>query len=56
MALSDVCFQQEEGQAFILEIADGVLNAPEDIIVEAEGGQFPVMETEGGSNIFIMSE
>ncbi len=56
MALSDICFQEQEGQAFLLEIPEGTLNAPADILVEESGGQFPVLETERGSDIFIMSE
>lgn len=61
MALTDVNFQEGEGQDFIVEIPSavyvGVLN---DIVVETNGSQFLVSElpqaTGGGGNIFIMSE
>lgn len=62
MALTDINFQQGEGQDFILERPAGTLYAPVDILVEADGTQYMVMEvagTSGGTttnNIFIMSE
>lgn len=56
MAITDICFQEGEGQAFVLELVPGTLNAPADIAVEESGGQFPVVETTSDANIFIMSE
>ena len=61
MALTDVNFQEGEGQDFIVEIPSAVyIGVLEDIVVETSGGQFPVAElpqaTGGGGNIFIMSE
>ncbi len=63
MALTDVNFQEGEGQDIIVEMPfvarNGVLS---DINVEANGAQYPVLETPlivgggGGGNIFIMSE
>ena len=56
MALTDICFQEQEGQAFILEIPLGSLNAASDIALEPNGSQYTVQEIENGTNIFIMSE
>ncbi|HRH23936.1 MAG TPA: hypothetical protein PK295_04910 [Candidatus Magasanikbacteria bacterium] len=61
MALTDVNFQEGEGQDFILELPSvaygGTAN---DILVETNGSQFLLLEapeiTGGGGNIFIMSE
>jgi acetyl-CoA carboxylase carboxyltransferase component len=62
MALTDINFQEGEGQDFIVEIGtasySGVLT---DIMVETKGSQFLLLEAPavvggGGGNIFIMSE
>lgn len=57
MALSDICFQEQEGQAYLLEIPQDTLHAPLDILTETNSAQYPVLETNSGSgDIFIMSE
>ena len=60
MALTDINFQEGEGQDFILELPTGTLHSPTDILIESSGGQFLLLETPivtgGGSSIFIMSE
>lgn len=58
MALTDINFQPEEQQNFILEVPVGLLNAPIDIMFEPASSQYLVMELTltGGGNIFIMSE
>ena len=61
MALTDIDFQNGEGQDFILELPSvvysGVLT---DILIESSGSQFFVLETakivNSGNKIFIMSE
>lgn len=61
MALTDVNFQEGDGQDFIVEIPSAVYSGSlEDITVEPSGSQFLLLETPeasgGGGNIFIMSE
>jgi hypothetical protein len=61
MALTDVHFQEGEGQDFILELPSAAyVGSLEDILIEPAGSQFSVMEIPEviatGSNIFIMSE
>ncbi len=59
MALTDINFQEAEGQDFVVEIVVGTLNVPNDILVETETNMYPVVEVpaaSGGGNIFIMSE
>ena len=61
MALTDIDFQNGEGQDFILELPSvvysGVLT---DRLIESSGSQFFVLETakivNSGNKIFIMSE
>lgn len=58
MAVTDINFQEGEGQDFILEIAAGSLSAAQDFLTgdgeAALMSEVPLPET--GSNIFIMSE
>ena len=61
MALTDVNFQEGEGQDFIVELPSAVYSGSlNDIVVEPNGSQFPVSEIpiveNAGGNIFIMSE
>jgi hypothetical protein len=62
MALTDINFQEGEGQDFMIEIPAIVYSgAVNDVLVEADGSQNLILETPqitGGSenNIFIMSE
>ncbi len=62
MALSDIVFNQGEGQDFILEISGGSLNSPTDIVLGADqftarnDSEFPVMETTSSGAIFIMTD
>ncbi len=58
MALTDINFQEGEGQDFITEFPSvGYVGAMSDIVVESNGSQYPVLEIPaGGGNIFIMSE
>lgn len=62
MALTDVNFQEAEGQDFILEIPNNVYSGSlSDFLLEENGGQYLLIETPevqggGGGNIFIMSE
>ncbi len=59
MALSDVNFQEGEGQDFLLELPTAIyVGSVNDILNEPSSAQLPVMElpeSEGG-DIFIMSE
>lgn len=59
MALLDINFAEGERQEFLLEVDQGTLNAPVDILVEASA-RFPVEEigNTGGSGrtIFIMTD
>ncbi len=62
MALTDINFQEYEGQDFILELPVVVYSGSvSDFLSETDSGQFPDLETPlitggGGNNIFIMSE
>lgn len=59
MALSDINFQEQEYQDFLLEIPLGVLGEPQDVLFENNEQQTIVMEINPistGGNIFIMSE
>jgi hypothetical protein len=63
MALTDIHFQEGDGQDFLFENPAGVSNPALDILFESGGGQYFLMETPlivdqggGGGNIFIMSE
>lgn len=56
MALTDICFQEQEGQAFLVEIPTGTLNAPADIMLEPNGSEYTAQEIADGTTIFIMSE
>ncbi|MDD5165171.1 MAG: hypothetical protein PHG25_01355 [Candidatus Pacebacteria bacterium] len=61
MALTDINFQEGDGQDFTLEVPTGISNPALDILVESSGAQYLLMETPlitggGGGNIFIMSE
>ncbi len=58
MALTDINFNEGEGQDFIVELALGGLGTPDDILVEAGASQFPVNEIEGqtGGDIFILND
>lgn len=59
MALTDVNFQEGEGQDFLIEVPSAsYVGAVTDIVVEAGGAQYSVVEVpeaEGG-NVFIISE
>lgn len=60
MALTDIDFNEGEGQDFLLELPTGTLNAPVDILCEPMGSQFLVLETEGSAattgDIFIIND
>lgn len=60
MALTDINFQEGEGQDFIFTRPVGVLYAPQDILVEADGSMYPVEElvlvASSGGNIFILND
>jgi hypothetical protein len=62
MALTDINFQEGDRMTSVLEIPQGTLNAPVDILVESGSTRYLVLETAlivsegGGDNIFIMSE
>lgn len=61
MTLSDINFQESEGQDFVLELPSTVYGGVvSDIVVETNGEQFLLLEAPrvigGGGNIFIMSE
>ncbi len=57
MALTDVNFQEGDGQNFIVEIPQGTLNSPLDILVETNGTllllEAPLV-TGGAGDVFIM--
>lgn len=56
MALTDVNFQEGEGQDFLLELPTATYTGSvNDIAVESGGSQFLLLEA-GGTNIFIMSD
>lgn len=59
MALTDVNFQEGEGQDFLLELPTATYSGTlSDVVVEAGGTQYPVAEipAAGGSRIFVISE
>jgi hypothetical protein len=63
MALTDINFQEGEGQDFTVEIPTAsYAGSLTDITIETNGSQFLLLETPlitsspGGGNIFIMSE
>ncbi len=60
MALTDIHFQEGEGQDFLIEApAHTYIGVLLDIVIEALSIQYPVSEiplVTGGGNIFIMSE
>lgn len=63
MALTDIDFQEGEGQDFIASIALGALGTPSDILVDAGASQYPVLEAPqivdqggGGGDIFIIND
>lgn len=59
MALTDINFQEGEGQDMLLQIPVGTLYAPEDILVETDSGMYPILETvlvSSGGNIFILND
>lgn len=62
MALTDINFNEREGQDFILERPVGTLNDPLDILVETDSGAYPVLEAPavvgggGGDEIFILND
>jgi hypothetical protein len=61
MALTDINFQAGEGQDFLVEIPTASYSGNlTDILVEALGSQYPVLETPlitgGGGNIFIIND
>lgn len=58
MALTDINFQQGEGQDFILERTPGTQYAPVDIMIEPSGSQYLVVETPlitggGGGGVYV---
>jgi hypothetical protein len=56
MALTDIQFQAGDGQDFLLELGAGGLNAPQDIVGEADGSQYPASELPQPGRIFVISE
>lgn len=62
MALTDIDFQEGEGQDFLLELALGALGTPADIVVESESDAYLLNEIPevvgggGGDNIFIIND
>lgn len=62
MALTDIDFQEAEGQCFILERPSGTLNAPVDIVVEPSSEGYYVNDIPeinsggGGGSIFILQD
>lgn len=60
MALTDIDFQEGEGQDFIVELALGALGTPSDILIEEGSIGYPVNEvplvTGGGDEIFIIND
>ena len=59
MALTDVNFQEGEGQDYIVELPSvSYVGSLADVVVEAGGTQYPVAEipAAGGSRIFVISE
>jgi hypothetical protein len=60
MALTDINFQEGEGQDFLVEFPSVAYSGSvEDIAIEPEAPEaflFEIPEKSGGGNIFIMSE
>lgn len=61
MALTDIDFNEGEGQDFIVELPVGTLGVPLDILIETGSTSYPVLEaplvTGGGSDeIFILND
>ncbi len=62
MALTDINFNEGEGQDFIVERPTGTLGTPVDILLTANADDYPVLETEpvggggGGDEIFIIND
>lgn len=62
MALTDIDFNEYDGQDFILERPAGTLNAPIDILIETGSAGFLLLETPlvtgggGGDEIFILND
>ncbi len=60
MALTDIDFNEGEGQDFIVELATGTLGTPGDILVEAGSDAYLLLETPagqgGGDEIFIIND
>jgi len=59
MAVTDINFNEGEGQDFIVEIAAGALNPAVDFLIETLSTGYPVVEIEtpaSGGDIFIINE
>lgn len=59
MALTDIDFQEGEGQDFIVELALGALGTPSDVLVEEGSDRYPVLEAPGVASegdIFIIND
>jgi hypothetical protein len=58
MALTDIHFQEGDGQDFILELPNIVYSGTiSDVLIESSSVGYPVVELPAlGGNIFIMSE
>jgi len=60
MALTDIDFNEAEGQDFIIETPVGTLNAPDDIVIEEGSPGYLLLETPlvtgGGGDIFIIND
>lgn len=60
MALTDIDFNEAEGQDFIIETPVGTLNAPDDIVIETSSAGYLLLETPlvtgGGGDIFIIND
>jgi len=57
MALTDVNFQEGEGQDFLLELPVAVYSgALSDVVTEAQSAQYPVLEVPAQGRIFVISE
>jgi hypothetical protein len=56
MALTDIVFNQGEGQDFILELPVGILGTPLDLLVSDPNLGAILEAPEAGGSIFIMSE
>lgn len=54
MALTDINFQEGEGQDFIVERTPGVQQVPVDILVESAGSQCLIMEISSSGRVFVL--